>query len=490
MNNKNNNNNGLVKAAPSKRARARRNKILSALDAATLAIPRGTFATMGTAAGGAMYGPPGAVVGNLLGKTLARVTGRGDYTVKANSISMVGGAVDEIPTFSHHGQNVRIRHREFVRDFVVPDDPTTFHNVAYKLNPGNYELFPWLSSVARQYQQYRPLGMIVEFASRSSDYASSGPLGTIGIATNYNVNDLPYSTHSQFENSEFAVSCKPSRSIMHAIECAPSRGRDEFLYVRDTAMTDPSATNDDRFSDIGSLQIMSVGLPSTPGLVLGQIWITYDIEFVKPIVSPTAPVIPLSNIMSVTSRPDGLSTGGAIAGTIVSEYSSPARSLSASTIYANIVPNAMTHVSGLPLSNPVYGWYFTDYFNLRKIGRYKITFINIADTTSVNYVVSGLDATCFLPELDPRVSVPEGSVANFSHQGYTAHCHNNGLEVAGYDNARVVTVDVLDLTGGDIILHVPKFKTSGSNLVSSLQSKLIIEWTAMKLTMGLPVSTD
>jgi hypothetical protein len=126
---------------------------------------------------------------------------------------------------------------------------------------------------------------------------------------------------------------------------------------------------------------------------------------------------------------------------------------------------------------------------LTKVGRYKFTFINTADTTSTTYVVSGIDATCYLPELDPHISVPEGAVVNFSQMGYTAHCHTNSNDLNGYINTRVVNVDVLTLGGDNILLHVPKFKTSGSNLVVQLQSRLIIEWTAIAMTRGEPVST-
>jgi len=486
----------LVKAGPTakaaRRAAARQGKLMAALNAATLAIPKGTFAAMGGAAGGALYGPPGAAVGTLVGRGVSYITGRGDYKVRANSIAREGLALDEVPTFSHGDNNtVRIRHREFVKDFVVPSEPATFHNEIHKLNPGNSALFPWLNTVAKQYQQYKPLGMVVEFVSRSSDYAASGPLGTIGIATNYNVNDLPYATHSQFENSEFAVSCKPSRSILHAIECAPHRGRDEFLYVRDTAMEDPSAVSDSRFSDIGSLQIMSVGLPSAPGLVLGQIWITYDIEFVKPIVSPAAPVEPLAPLTAFTSNPNGTSTGGSTAGTVVSVYRKPTFNPAGATAYSVVSPNSMTWVSGLPLTNPVFGSYTATSLKFEKVGTYEVAFHCLADSSNTRNLLSDSTAAAFGSGYDAYLSYSVPSVAALEQYGYTACTCCQTVLTGGYNSTRYLKLTVSSVAGGGVTLFLPKYLTATeTSLVQNLATTMTISWTAKAETLGQPFSTN
>lgn len=253
------------------------------LDRVLRLAPKGSFGRAGTAAGMAFGGPVGAAVGGAIGRGVSAITGYGDYEVKQNSLSTMSTSMDTVPQFVRNDHAVRVIHREYVKDLQVPTIPGDFVNSTFVINPSNVELFPWLSSLSKQYQQYNIRGMIVEFKSMSSDYAASGPLGTVAIATNYNVSDLPFASKIALENSEFAVSCKPSMSLMHAIECDPEFSGRKYYYVRDAA-TEGSGTSDPRLYDMGLLQIATNGLPGEAGTTLGEIWVSYDIEFTKPIL--------------------------------------------------------------------------------------------------------------------------------------------------------------------------------------------------------------
>jgi hypothetical protein len=255
------------------------------VDALMKRIPKGSARVAGARIGMAAGGYPGAAMGSAIGQGIAAITGYGDYKVRTNSLNMVGTSVDTVPRFVNNDHAVRMTHREFVTDLTVPSNPTDFNNTTYDINPSNSTLFPWLSRMATQYQQYRVHGMVVEYKSMSSDYAASGPLGTVMIASNYNVNDLPYPTKVALENSEFAVSSKPSRSIIHAIECDPNLGAtNRYYYVRDTAASG-TGVSDNRLYDLAKIQVATSGLPGVSGATMGEIWVSYDIEFTKPVLS-------------------------------------------------------------------------------------------------------------------------------------------------------------------------------------------------------------
>ena len=81
------------------------------------------------------------------------------------------------------------------------------------------------------------------------------------------------------ENSQFAVSAKPSCSQIHTVECDPAQSASKLLYVRDASSV---ATGDPRWSDLAKFQIATNGLPGTVGQVLGELWASYDIELYKP----------------------------------------------------------------------------------------------------------------------------------------------------------------------------------------------------------------
>lgn len=227
--------------------------------------------------------------GTMLGGGISKIMGFGDYVVQENSMAKGGYSSMEVPSFGGGSNEVRVTHREFVRTIAVPHSPTDFHNITYDINPSNDSLFPWLSKIARNYQQYKINGMVLTFKSMTSEYASSGSLGTVGIATNYNVNDKPFADLVSFENSQFAVVNKPSLNIVHAIECKEFARNGLQLYVRD-AQSESTGVSDARFYDFAKVQIMTDGLPQGVDTTLGQLWVSYDITLLKPIVASGAVV--------------------------------------------------------------------------------------------------------------------------------------------------------------------------------------------------------
>jgi len=255
-------------------------------------VPDGTFARVGSQFGqyaGSASGLPGAsglgrTVGNLAGAKLAKIAGFGKYEVSKNSLYKQGDVIPEgqdIPAFVGADNATRICHREYVMDVIVPTSPLVFNSTSFAINPGNGLLFPWLATIAAMYQQYHINGMVMEFKTLSSDITSGGALGSVVMATNYDVLDTPFNSKITMENSQYAVSAKPSRSQIHVIECDPKQSSISWHYVRDSTMN-VSGSFDNRFYDLGNFQFATAGLPGATGAVLGELWISYDISFQKP----------------------------------------------------------------------------------------------------------------------------------------------------------------------------------------------------------------
>lgn len=259
-------------------------------------------------------GPVGAAVGSTIGggigREIANISGFGKYTVGQNSISTVGDIVPEgyeVPTFGSGSGGTRITHREYVKDIVVPTIPTAFDNTSYTINPGNPLLFPWLATIASQYQQYEFLGCVFTFKTLSSDITGGGALGAVVLATNYDVLEAPFSSKITMENTQYTVSAKPSQSQIHCLECDPSQRVTKLQYIRGVNSGN-TVSQDARFYDMGNFQVATQGLPGLPGTVLGELWVTYDIMLHKPEVSTiTTPTQSLTAIAPSVSNPIGTS---------------------------------------------------------------------------------------------------------------------------------------------------------------------------------------
>lgn len=239
------------------------------------------FRDVGTIAGkaiGGMFGSStlGGGIGRWLGTGIGSIFGSGDYVQAGSSPAYNVLANDsQIPQFNTTRQTNVVCHREYIGDI---QGTAGFNNTAYPLNPGMAQTFPWLSSVAANYQEYRFHGLVFEFRSLITDFVTSGAPGVIVMSTNYNADVPNYTTKQAMENAEFAVSTKPTINLMHGVECALSQTILPEKYVRTGVVP---AGQDLRLYDLGNFQLAT---QQNPIQDLGELWVTYCVEFYKPLL--------------------------------------------------------------------------------------------------------------------------------------------------------------------------------------------------------------
>lgn len=221
----------------------------------------------------------GAWVGDKAQSWLGTVTGLGDYDVQMNSLVQDPPAVR-----NNSARTVTLSHREYICDIYSSKTAGQFEIQNFPLNPGNPTTFPWLSQVAAQFQEYRLDGMIFQFKSMSADALNSTntALGSVMMATNYNVNQPLFDSKYEMENTQFSTSVKPSMSAMHPIECARGESVLNVLYVAPGGnIPDGAAPSQYTF---GNFQIATTGFQAA-NVNIGELWVTYEVTLMKPILT-------------------------------------------------------------------------------------------------------------------------------------------------------------------------------------------------------------
>jgi len=223
--------------------------------------------------------------GSVLGHGIGRILGSGDYETGPMVKQNVLVNSTEVPQFQDIGRANVIAHREYIGDLITSPTPGAFLNRTFSINPGQLETFPWLSTIAQNYEQYKIHGMVFYFKTTSGESVASTntALGTVIMATDYNVNAVPYASKSEMENSQFAQSLKPSISAMHGVECAPSELPLKNYYVRTGAI---GASDSLKWYDTANFQIATQGFQAA-SVNIGEIWVTYIVEFFKPQIPRT-----------------------------------------------------------------------------------------------------------------------------------------------------------------------------------------------------------
>lgn len=219
----------------------------------------------------------GSGIGSWLGKKagglFSSIFGIGKYEVNKNSL--LSASASDPPIVSNTASATRIQHREYITDIT---GSSLFALQAYNINPGLSATFPWLSTVANAFEEYKMHGLLFEFKSTSADALNSTntALGTVIMATEYNALHAPFTAKRDMENYVYSTSSPPSVSALHPIECARDVSILDEFYVRNV----PVPSSDIRFSDMGLFQLATVGMQASA--VIGELWVTYDIELLKP----------------------------------------------------------------------------------------------------------------------------------------------------------------------------------------------------------------
>lgn len=284
-------------------------------------VPKGFWNKLGSTAGGLLAGPEGALVGAAAGSGLSKIMGFGAYRVKSNSLIDEG----QSPAAMHStNSGLRVRHREYICDIVSSSSSNIFKSDTFPINPGQSLVFPWLSPIASQYEQYKILGMVFEFKTLSADAIASSQtnmtIGGIIMSTNYNAAAPVFANKQAMDNAEYTTSAKPSQSFYHAIECAPGSYATSQLFVRNGAVP---ANADVRMYDLGNFQIASFGI-AAQSVVLGELWCSYEIELSKPVSNFASGDLVLTDHYKLgnatNTAPMGttsiLATGSSLGGTI------------------------------------------------------------------------------------------------------------------------------------------------------------------------------
>jgi hypothetical protein len=181
-----------------------------------------------------------------------------------------------VPSFRQNTGGVEICHREFITDIT---GSIAFSVANYNINPGLSNVFPWLAAVAENFEEYEMKGLVFEFrpTSGSAVSSTSSALGTVILATDYNVLSPNFLNKQQMESYEFSTSVVPFNAGFHPVECAPGSNPIKNMYIRNTAV--PSGA-DARLYDLGNFQVATVGMQSA--YVVGELWVTYHILMKKP----------------------------------------------------------------------------------------------------------------------------------------------------------------------------------------------------------------
>jgi len=266
-------------------------------------------------------------------------------------LARTGQRVNVPARISSVGNNITVAHRELIQIAVSNINYTNSASLA--INPGLPDIFPWLSRLARCYEQY-------SFRKLKFTFEPSCPATTAGaiyMAVDFDASDPLPATEGDIASYAGSVSSQTySRAVL---DCPSDRmlGLSPIKYIRHYALP---ANQDNKTYDVGQFIFGSAGCVGD-GARLGTLWVEYVVNLITPGVAT-------DDTEDDSARAENI-TGGV----------------------SNIVPWGSASKSGLiqGIQNPIRD-VIGNYFQFNDPGQYKI------DTNHVGTVFTG-GAPAFTP---------------------------------------------------------------------------------------------
>lgn len=239
----------------------------------------------------------GAMAGTGLGALISKWMGQGTYRVSQNSLVQSARASGSIPMMHNASQTVVVRHREY----LTPIKGSVGFKVGrfFPIQPGDPNTFPWLHGLAVKYQQYKIRGMVFHYVP-TSGYAVAGTnpaLGSVMMQTTYRAGDVAPGSKVEMMNEYWASEASPAEAFCHPIECSPKENPFNVHYVRNAPVADQTVLP---LYDIGKTFVATQGMLADDQIV-GDLWVTYEIEFSKPQIASNLILTAESGVATVTS---------------------------------------------------------------------------------------------------------------------------------------------------------------------------------------------
>lgn len=237
----------------------------------------GYLGRIGAQAGDRLTGYGENVISGI-GKRFKSFTGLGDYKISYNAlITGSGGPSLSIQT---SGRSLQVANKEYLGDVAVhPTVAGQFNITNFEVNPGNVLAFPWLSTIALQFDQWKPMGIIFEFVTTTTDSTTNSAIGSVIMASEYDVSDAVYTSKQDMLNSAYSNESKMSNDCIHGLECDPGELSRKIFFCRKTGAS--VLAGDIRDYDMCRFSFATQGGNLPAGTIIGSLYVHYVFAFYK-----------------------------------------------------------------------------------------------------------------------------------------------------------------------------------------------------------------
>nr|UHS72250.1 MAG: putative coat protein [Tombusviridae sp.] len=170
------------------------------------------------------------------------------------------------PKFGSSERGIIVKHSEMIGSLISSGTTLTYGVTEFVINPGKSSTFPWLSTIAGNFDKYRMHKLKVHLVSSQP----TSTAGRIGVGIDYDSTDAPPADRVEFFNLTHHAECAAWDSIVFDVPLQPT---EKFVNSH--------TTTDSKLIDMGQIIVMSDQIVATSA-ILADIIVEYHVELIEP----------------------------------------------------------------------------------------------------------------------------------------------------------------------------------------------------------------
>jgi hypothetical protein len=213
--------------------------------------------------------------------TAAQLLGRGAYTLRKNDIMTASTGV---PTFATRKDYVEMDFREFFCNVNGSGSTAWAIQQSFNINAGLASSLPLLSQTGMNFEEVEWMSLVVIYEAVSGSITTTQALGSVSLATQYDLQDPAFSTEQEMLDYEYATVTKPDCDCIHPIECDPRQNASARFFTRTGLLNNTTTTVDARYNayDLGRFSVALSGCSAPVSATLGKLYWVGKVRFYKP----------------------------------------------------------------------------------------------------------------------------------------------------------------------------------------------------------------
>lgn len=214
------------------------------------------------------------------------------YKVGGNQLIAGGTANTPVMQSSGYDGSLMVSHRELVQEVygagpvptgTGPHPPSGFEVQTLTVNPGLERVFPWLSQLAANFEEYEIQQCVFEYEGKKM-VGTTDELtihGTVTAAHKFNFKAQEFQDKHEMQSYPHANQCQAHQSLAHGVEADPGKiVGDGHKFIRLGGLL---ATDDQRDFDHATFSLAQSNIPAElAAKEIGSLYVCYTVKLMKP----------------------------------------------------------------------------------------------------------------------------------------------------------------------------------------------------------------